>query len=70
MGEWSPISSLSAGQYSFPNDDKEQDREIMKHIMFQKLFNENMHFALLDEEALLEVLDIGTGTGSWAIDCS
>ena len=59
-----------AGKYNFPNDDKEQDREIMKHTMFLKLFNEKMHFAPLDKEAPLEVLDIGTGTGSWAIDCS
>ncbi|TID26881.1 S-adenosyl-L-methionine-dependent methyltransferase [Venturia nashicola] len=52
--------------YLFPNDDREQDREDLKHAMFLKLFNKTLHFSPVPEDA--NVLDLGTGTGIWCVD--
>jgi hypothetical protein len=59
----------SEGQYSFPNDELEQDREDLKHAMFLKLFNKTLHLAPIDSTNAINVIDLGTGTGIWAIDC-
>lgn len=58
-----------AGSYLFPNDEPEQDREDLKHAMFLKLFNKTLHFAPVPKEGVFNVLDLGTGTGIWALDC-
>jgi hypothetical protein len=55
--------------YLFPNDDREQDREDLKHAMFLKLFNKTLHFAPVPAIGA-NVLDLGTGTGIWALDCA
>ncbi|KAM5346559.1 hypothetical protein ACJ41O_009564 [Fusarium nematophilum] len=55
------------GAYNFPNDDVEQEREDMKHAMVKLLCNQKLHFAPIGEHPQ-EVLDIGTGTGIWAIE--
>lgn len=60
--------SFRKGAYLFPNDDREQDREDLKHAMYLKLFNKTLHFAPIDTEGA-NVIDLGTGTGIWAIDC-
>jgi len=60
--------SYHAGSYSFPNDEREQDREDLKHAMFLKLFNRNLHFAPITSIPNPNVIDLGTGTGIWAID--
>ncbi|KAK4041727.1 hypothetical protein C8A01DRAFT_34218 [Parachaetomium inaequale] len=54
------------GRYNFPNDDVEQQREDMKHAMVKMLCGQ-LHFAPIGEHPH-EVLDIGTGTGIWAIE--
>ncbi|KAH7177019.1 S-adenosyl-L-methionine-dependent methyltransferase [Dactylonectria macrodidyma] len=54
------------GRYQFPNDEPEQEREDMKHSMIINLCNGKLHFAPLDNPQ--SVLDIGTGTGIWAVD--
>lgn len=61
--------SYRAGTYMFPNDEMEQDREDLKHAMFLKLFNKTLHFAPVPQEGVFNVLDLGTGTGIWALDC-
>ncbi|CCU82865.1 unnamed protein product [Blumeria hordei] len=55
------------GAYNFPNDDLEQDREDMKHAMIVKLCGGRLHFAPIGTNPQ-NVLDIGTGTGIWAIE--
>lgn len=54
------------GRYLLPNDEPEQEREDMKHAMVVHVCDGKLHFApLLNPQ---KVLDIGTGTGAWAID--
>ncbi|KXH60529.1 methyltransferase domain-containing protein [Colletotrichum nymphaeae SA-01] len=54
------------GRYAFPNDDAEQEREDMKHSMVVTLCGGALHSAPLENPQ--KILDIGTGTGIWAID--
>jgi hypothetical protein len=54
------------GRYQFPNDEPEQEREDMKHAMIVHLCDGKLHFAPLDNPQ--RILDVGTGTGIWAID--
>ncbi len=54
------------GRYHFPNDEPEQEREDMKHAMIVNLMNGKLHLAPLENPQ--RVLDVGTGTGIWAID--
>jgi len=54
------------GRYLFPNDESEQEREDMKHSMIVNLCGGRLHYAPLEDPR--EILDIGTGTGIWAID--
>ncbi|KAK4206745.1 S-adenosyl-L-methionine-dependent methyltransferase [Rhypophila decipiens] len=54
------------GRYNFPNDDVEQQREDMKHAMVKMLCGQ-LYFAPIGDSPH-HVLDIGTGTGIWAIE--
>ncbi|PGH35078.1 hypothetical protein GX50_02109 [[Emmonsia] crescens] len=54
------------GAYLFPNDEREQEREDMKHSMIINLCGGKLHYAPL--ESPHRIIDIGTGTGVWAID--
>lgn len=54
------------GRYNFPNDDVEQEREDMKHAMVRMLCQQ-LHFAPIGDHPQ-QMLDIGTGTGIWAIE--
>ncbi|CAK7271502.1 hypothetical protein SEPCBS57363_004654 [Sporothrix epigloea] len=54
------------GKYHFPNDEPEQAREDMRHCMMVHTCGGALHYAPLKNPQ--KVLDIGTGTGIWAID--
>jgi methylase of polypeptide subunit release factors len=54
------------GTYQFPNDESEQAREDMKHAMVVNLCGGLLHYAPLHNPQ--NIIDIGTGTGIWAID--
>lgn len=49
-----------------PNDDKEQDRLDLHHEILRLAWSDKLHEAPLDTPQ--HILDIGTGTGIWAID--
>ncbi|KAF4462215.1 methyltransferase [Fusarium albosuccineum] len=55
------------GTYNFPNEDVEQEREDMKHAMVKLLCSQKLHFAPIGSHPQ-NVLDVGTGTGIWAIE--
>jgi len=54
------------GRYLMPNDEPEQEREDMKHAMCVNVMDGKLHCAPLENPQ--KVVDIGTGTGIWAID--
>jgi len=54
------------GAYQFPNDEPEQAREDMKHAMFVNVCDSKLYFAPIKNPQ--QILDLGTGTGIWAID--
>ncbi|KNG87492.1 UMTA methyltransferase family protein [Aspergillus nomiae NRRL 13137] len=55
------------GIYIGPNDEAEQDRMGLVHHIYSLLLERKLHLAPLDESPK-RVLDLGTGTGLWAID--
>ncbi|PHH71412.1 hypothetical protein CDD80_5295 [Ophiocordyceps camponoti-rufipedis] len=55
------------GSYNFPNDDVEQEREDMKHAMVKLLCSQKLLFAPIGHNPQ-QMLDLGTGTGIWAIE--
>ncbi|KAK9441069.1 S-adenosyl-L-methionine-dependent methyltransferase [Metarhizium brunneum] len=55
------------GRYPIPNDDLEQNREDMKHAMLMMLTDGKPFFSPVGTHPQ-KILDIGTGTGIWAIE--
>ncbi|KIN08553.1 hypothetical protein OIDMADRAFT_100291 [Oidiodendron maius Zn] len=58
--------SFNEGKYVLPNDEEEQGRLDLQHHLFMLTFGA-LHIAPLPS-SLHNVLDIGTGTGLWAIE--
>ena len=56
----------SGSQYPLPEDDQEQDRSDLQHAMFLRTFDGKLFMSPIERE-LHEVLDLGTGTGIWAL---
>ncbi len=58
------------GKYVIPNDDRELDRLDLQHHIFLLTFENKLYLspAGRDGKPLHRVLDVGTGTGIWAID--
>ncbi|QSZ33362.1 hypothetical protein DSL72_002950 [Monilinia vaccinii-corymbosi] len=54
------------GKYLMPNDDDEQDRMDLLHHVFNLVLEGRLFLAPI--ESPQRVLDVGTGTGIWAID--
>lgn len=59
--------SYREGHYVLPNDEQEQDRQDLLHHVRNLVLNGALLRAPLDN-SIQRVLDIGTGTGIWAID--
>ncbi|KAK3326711.1 hypothetical protein B0H66DRAFT_581072 [Apodospora peruviana] len=55
------------GRYPIPNDDAELNREDMKHAMLLEITDGELYYAPIGDNPQ-QILDIGTGTGIWAID--
>ncbi|KAK1962343.1 methyltransferase domain-containing protein [Colletotrichum sublineola] len=58
---------LSEGKYAFPNDEREQDRLDLTHALWLATWDNNICNCPKIKGAK-RVLDIGTGTGIWAMD--
>nr|XP_036582006.1 methyltransferase domain-containing protein [Colletotrichum truncatum]KAF6790563.1 methyltransferase domain-containing protein [Colletotrichum truncatum] len=58
------------GKYNLPNDERENDRLDLQHHMFLLSFNDKLGTAPPNETGAKvgRVLDVGTGTGIWAMD--
>ncbi|KAI9822841.1 MAG: Secondary metabolism regulator lae1 [Phylliscum demangeonii] len=57
------------GMYMYPCDEQEKDRMDIFHKLFLVARVEALHSApLLSNPAPMRILDLGTGTGIWAID--
>ncbi|KAM0212084.1 hypothetical protein ACHAPA_010246 [Fusarium lateritium] len=58
------------GQYVMPNDEREQDRLDLQHHLFLLTFDNKMYLSPVgrDGHNVHNVLDVGTGTGIWAMD--
>ncbi|KAJ8117647.1 hypothetical protein OPT61_g1183 [Boeremia exigua] len=54
------------GEYILPDDEQEQDRLDIKYASIQLVFSDKVTFTPLENPQ--QILDIGTGTGIWAID--
>ena len=55
-----------AGSYPLPNDEAELERIDIKHHVMLMLCHGRLHLAPLDQPQT--ILDIGTGTGIWALE--
>lgn len=55
------------GLYPFPNDSIEQEREELLHVLIKSLGEGKLHHAPIGSNPQ-NILDVGTGTGVWAVD--
>ena len=51
-----------------PNDELEQDRLDLQHHIFRMLLDGGLTHTVLPDDKPLEIIDIGCGTGIWAIE--
>lgn len=59
--------NIREGAYLYPNDEHEQERQDFEFGVLQEyVFEKNLFFAPLNNPR--KILDIGTGTGLWAIE--
>ncbi|KAK1975085.1 methyltransferase domain-containing protein [Colletotrichum cereale] len=58
------------GKYAMPNDERENDRLDLQHNLFLRTFDDRLGTAPPNNEdsKIGRVLDVGTGSGIWAID--
>ncbi|KAH8678043.1 S-adenosyl-L-methionine-dependent methyltransferase [Xylariales sp. PMI_506] len=55
-------------KYHLPNDIQEMDRLELQHLIWIELCGGRYNLAPLDEINLTHALDVGCGTGNWAIE--
>ncbi|KAK2031343.1 methyltransferase domain-containing protein [Colletotrichum zoysiae] len=55
------------GRYPIPNDETEQNREDMLHAMMLEVTDGRLYFAPIGDNPQ-KIIDLGTGTGIWAIE--
>jgi SAM-dependent methyltransferase len=62
--------SHKEGKYLFPNDSGENDRLDLQHHVFSLTFDGRLFLSPVTQKPgdMKRVLDMGTGTGIWAID--
>ncbi|PGH04178.1 hypothetical protein GX51_03686, partial [Blastomyces parvus] len=58
---------LNDGAYFLPNDKREQDRMDLLHVIYRCVLDRRLYCAPIGRNPG-RVLDLGTGTGSWAVE--
>lgn len=58
----------SNAMYHLPNDIQEMDRLELQHLIWLEIMGGRLYLAPLDQINVTHVLDVGTGTGNWAIE--
>jgi ubiquinone/menaquinone biosynthesis C-methylase UbiE len=58
--------AFQAGMYAFPNDEEELNRMDLENHLFLMLLGGKLHHAPLKSPQ--RILDLGTGTGIWAVE--
>ncbi|GJC84861.1 secondary metabolism regulator LAE1 [Colletotrichum liriopes] len=56
-----------AGSYQFPNDEREMDRLDLNHTLIARTIGK-LFLAPIQKDKTFRILDVGTGTGIWAIE--
>ncbi|KAL2758065.1 hypothetical protein ACRALDRAFT_2100061, partial [Sodiomyces alcalophilus JCM 7366] len=57
------------GSYRFPNDSPEQERLELQGLVMAELFGGRWHLApIAADRSPRRILDVGTGTGTWALE--
>lgn len=59
---------FESANYFLPNDEEEIDRLELQHQIWYIILNGGLYLSPLEKERLKNALDIGCGTGCWAID--
>jgi methylase of polypeptide subunit release factors len=63
------VTNISSQGYVLPNDEAENERLDLQHMLFTLTFDGKLSNLPLDKaNSPRRVLDAGTGTGVWAID--
>ncbi|OHW96818.1 methyltransferase domain-containing protein [Colletotrichum incanum] len=62
--------AFRAGSYLAPNDESEMDRLDFNHMLIMKTIGRKLFLAPVPQETTHRILDIGTGTGIWAIEAA
>ncbi|KAF2205385.1 S-adenosyl-L-methionine-dependent methyltransferase [Delitschia confertaspora ATCC 74209] len=60
--------AYQSGKYMFPDDEQEQDRLDIKYASLNLVMGGKVFWAPVKSPSF--ILDVGTGTGIWAIDCA
>ena len=61
--------AYQAGRYVLPNDEQEQERMDLQYHAIRLAFADALAFAPIGEKPAA-ILDVGTGTGIWAVDAA
>ncbi|TDZ47428.1 Secondary metabolism regulator LAE1 [Colletotrichum trifolii] len=56
------------GAYMMPNDNKEINRLDIAHALVTRATGDKLYLAPIEEDKTHRILDVGTGTGVWAVD--
>jgi len=59
--------AFRAGVYCMPNDEAEQERLDLTHLLLTKAIGDKLYLAPIVKENIHRILDVGTGTGIWAM---
>ncbi|KAG6075126.1 hypothetical protein E4U16_003585 [Claviceps sp. LM84 group G4] len=61
-------SDRFATSYVFPNDDQQLESDELNHHYLKILLDDQLFLAPLEKDKIHRVLDVGTGSGIWAIE--